>query len=61
VATGRGGTNAHQLQGRGDFLAVTGDHPIRFQVADITDGEISYEIQKLNESSVKSSNERSTT
>jgi S-DNA-T family DNA segregation ATPase FtsK/SpoIIIE len=34
VASGRAGTNAHLLNGRGDFLAVSGgDAPIRFQVA----------------------------
>ncbi len=34
VAAGRGGTNAHLLNGRGDFVAVSGgEAPIRFQVA----------------------------
>lgn len=34
VASGRAGTNAHLLNGRGDFLAIsTGDQPIRFQAA----------------------------
>jgi S-DNA-T family DNA segregation ATPase FtsK/SpoIIIE len=47
VATGRGGTNAHQLQGRGDFLAVTGDHPIRFQVANINEDEIHQQVRAL--------------
>ena len=61
VATGRGGTEAHRLQGRGDFLAITGDHPIRFQVADIAEGEITYEIKKLNRSSPHAIQERRAT
>jgi S-DNA-T family DNA segregation ATPase FtsK/SpoIIIE len=41
VAAGRGGTDAHLLHGRGDFLAVSGGaHPIRFQVAHVTEDEI---------------------
>ena len=36
VASGRAGTEAHLLHGRGDFLAVSGgDQPIRFQVAQV--------------------------
>ena len=39
VASGRAGTGAHLLHGRGDFLAVSGgDHPLRFQVAQMGDG-----------------------
>lgn len=41
VASGRAGTGAHLLEGRGDFLAIHGgDAPIRFQVAEITEKEI---------------------
>ncbi len=41
VASGRAGTNAHLLNGRGDFLAVSGgDEPIRFQVAYISEKEL---------------------
>jgi S-DNA-T family DNA segregation ATPase FtsK/SpoIIIE len=41
VAAGRGGTDAHLLHGRGDFLAVSGGaHPLRFQVANIEEDEI---------------------
>jgi len=47
VATGRGGTDAHQLQGRGDFLAITGEHPIRFQVANIEEEEVRQQIAAL--------------
>ena len=39
VSSGRGGTDAHLLHGRGDFLAVSGDQLIRFQVANITEKE----------------------
>ena len=45
VSSGRGGTDAHLLHGRGDFLAVSGgDQPIRFQVANITDKDIATEM-----------------
>ena len=41
VATGRGGTDAHLLSGRGDFLAVGGGgEPIRFQVASVSAEEL---------------------
>jgi S-DNA-T family DNA segregation ATPase FtsK/SpoIIIE len=41
VASGRAGTNAHLLTGRGDFLAVSGgDDPLRFQVAYISEKEL---------------------
>lgn len=37
VASGRAGTNAHCLGGRGDFIAISaGDDPIRFQVPNIS-------------------------
>ena len=39
VASGRAGTDAHLLHGRGDFLAISGgDCPIRFQVAQMGTG-----------------------
>ena len=45
VASGRGGTDAHLLHGRGDFIAVSGgDQPIRFQVANITEKDITAEM-----------------
>jgi S-DNA-T family DNA segregation ATPase FtsK/SpoIIIE len=41
VASGRAGTGAHLLGGRGDFLAVNGgDAPLRFQAAEISEKEI---------------------
>lgn len=41
VAAGRGGTEAHLLQGRGDFLAVGPTaQPLRFQVARIAEAEL---------------------
>ena len=41
VASGRAGTNAHCLGGRGDFLAVTGgDSPLRFQVPHVKRDEL---------------------
>ena len=48
MAAGRGGTNAHLLEGRGDFLAVSGGvQAIRFQVAFIGDAEIQQAIASL--------------
>ncbi len=48
VAGGRGGTEAHLLHGRGDFLAVSGgDQPIRFQAADIREREIRGQMAQL--------------
>lgn len=48
VASGRAGTNAHLLNGRGDFLAVSGgDAPIRFQVAYIDDKELRQHLTTL--------------
>jgi S-DNA-T family DNA segregation ATPase FtsK/SpoIIIE len=41
VASGRGGTSAHLLSGRGDFLAITGaEEPLRFQVAYISERDL---------------------
>ena len=41
VASGRAGTGAHLLGGRGDFMAVNGGAaPLRFQAADISEKEI---------------------
>jgi S-DNA-T family DNA segregation ATPase FtsK/SpoIIIE len=42
LATGRGGTDAHLLQGRGDFLAIGGGEgdPLRFQAAYVGKREI---------------------
>jgi S-DNA-T family DNA segregation ATPase FtsK/SpoIIIE len=39
VASGRGGTDAHLLMGRGDFVAVRGGTVTRFQVAYLGDQE----------------------
>ncbi len=36
IAAGRGGTGAERLQGRGDFLAVSGEQVTRFQAAHST-------------------------
>jgi S-DNA-T family DNA segregation ATPase FtsK/SpoIIIE len=48
VAAGRGGTDAHLLHGRGDFLAISGgDHPIRFQVAQIAEREVRKQTGKM--------------
>ena len=47
VASGRGQTDAHLLNGRGDFLAVGGSAaPIRFQVAYIGEQEAQQELAK---------------
>ncbi len=41
VASGRAGTGAHLLSGKGDFLAVNGGAvPLRFQAAEISEKEI---------------------
>lgn len=51
VASGRAGTDAHLLHGKGDFLAVTtGDHPIRFQVAMIQADHIEREFDSRRQS-----------
>ncbi|MBN1246961.1 MAG: hypothetical protein JXC32_04845, partial [Anaerolineae bacterium] len=48
VAAGRGGTDAHLLHGRGDFLAITsGDHALRFQVAQMTEWEAKKQVGEL--------------
>jgi S-DNA-T family DNA segregation ATPase FtsK/SpoIIIE len=48
VAAGRGGTDAHLLRGRGDFLAVTGgDAAIRFQVAEIKARALREQVERL--------------
>jgi len=45
IATGRGGTNAHLLNGCGDFLAVSGgDLPVRFQVAYVDEKDLQQQI-----------------
>ncbi|MBN1921532.1 MAG: DNA translocase FtsK [Anaerolineae bacterium] len=45
VAAGRGQTDAHLLNGRGDFLAIGGSGaPIRFQVAYISEQEAQQEL-----------------
>jgi S-DNA-T family DNA segregation ATPase FtsK/SpoIIIE len=53
VASGRGGTDAHLLEGRGDFLAVSGgDTPIRFQAASIDMPAFRREVQALRPTQV---------
>lgn len=48
MATGQAGTGAHLLSGRGDFLSVGGGiAPIRFQVAFISEREVSNSIGSL--------------
>ncbi len=48
VASGRAGTNAHLLNGRGDFLAVSGgDTPLRFQVAYIGEKDLKRQMTAL--------------
>jgi S-DNA-T family DNA segregation ATPase FtsK/SpoIIIE len=48
LATGRGGTDAHLLQGRGDFLAIGGGEgdPLRFQAAYVGEQEIASALAK---------------
>lgn len=49
VASGRGGTNAHMLNGCGDFLAVNGgDLPVRFQVAYIEEKELQQQLSSFS-------------
>jgi DNA segregation ATPase FtsK/SpoIIIE, S-DNA-T family len=49
VASGRAGTNAHLLNGRGDFLAVRGgENPIRFQVAYVDEKELKQQMTMLS-------------
>ncbi len=48
MAAGRGGTHAHLLEGRGDFLAISGgDATLRFQVAYIDAEELRRSSAKL--------------
>ena len=48
VAAGRGGTDAHLLHGRGDFLAISGgDQALRFQVAQMGEREIRGQVGEL--------------
>lgn len=47
VASGRAGTQAHLLNGHGDFLAVLGgDAPLRFQVAYIEEKDLQQHVAK---------------
>ncbi len=48
VAAGRGGTDAHLLGGRGDFLAITGQTEIRFQVANVDDKTLQQQVKQLH-------------
>jgi len=52
LASRRGGTDAHLLNGRGDFLAIGGgeSEPLRFQVAYVGEAEIRQEIVNLQNS-----------
>jgi DNA segregation ATPase FtsK/SpoIIIE-like protein len=49
MASGRGGTDAHLLKGRGDFLAIGGgeSEPLRFQAAFVGEAEIRQEVANL--------------
>jgi S-DNA-T family DNA segregation ATPase FtsK/SpoIIIE len=48
VAAGRGGTDAHTLNGRGDFIAVSGgDEVLRFQVAYISEKALREQVAML--------------
>ncbi len=52
VASGRGGTHAHLLNGRGDFLAITGgDQTLRFQVAYIGEKSLKEQVRALGHAS----------
>jgi len=48
IASGRAGTNAHLLNGRGDFLAIGGEEPLRFQVAYISEEELQQYMQEFH-------------
>ncbi|MBN2006126.1 MAG: DNA translocase FtsK [Anaerolineae bacterium] len=49
IATGRGGTNAHLLNGCGDFLAVGGgDMPVRFQVAYVDEKDLQQQLVTIH-------------
>lgn len=53
VASGRAGTNAHLLNGRGDFLAVSGgENPIRFQVAYIDEQDLKQQMGMVRDNAV---------
>ncbi len=56
LASRRGGTDAHLLNGRGDFLAIGGGEaePLRFQVAYVGEAEIRQEIVNLQDSTTSS-------
>jgi S-DNA-T family DNA segregation ATPase FtsK/SpoIIIE len=56
LASGRGGTDAHLLKGRGDFLAIGGGEaePLRFQVAFAGEAEIRQAIAKRQNSTTPS-------
>jgi S-DNA-T family DNA segregation ATPase FtsK/SpoIIIE len=48
LASGRAGTNAHLLTGKGDFLAVSGNEkPIRFQGGYIDEGDLRRQMGML--------------
>jgi S-DNA-T family DNA segregation ATPase FtsK/SpoIIIE len=47
VASGRGGTQAETLSGRGDFLAIAGEQRIRFQGAYVADEELREAVGRL--------------
>lgn len=50
VASGRAGTNAHLLNGRGDFLAIaSGDASIRFQVPFINESDLRDALKPLTQ------------
>jgi S-DNA-T family DNA segregation ATPase FtsK/SpoIIIE len=51
IASGRAGTNAHCLGGRGDFVAISGgDEPLRFQVPNITREDLHSTVQQVERS-----------
>jgi hypothetical protein len=47
IAAGRGGTDAHTLQGQGDFLAVAGSELYRFQAAHISPDQLASVFSEL--------------
>jgi S-DNA-T family DNA segregation ATPase FtsK/SpoIIIE len=47
TASGKAGTNAHCLGGRGDFLAISGgDSPLRFQVPNVTPDDLIFTLKR---------------
>jgi hypothetical protein len=55
LATLHGGTDAHLLQSRGDFLAFgAGESALRFQVAHVGEGEIRNEVEKIKTAAAQS-------